>query len=215
MKIQKMLQQLARVLINLKKMLTLAWQMDKRVAFGYYFTAMLGALTPLIASLTLKYLIDNLVGIHSGLTTIPFIVIAVLATRYILNLLESIIQSGLNVVYLDYLFRYNIQNELTRRFYDKLSSLDIAHLEDAKTQNLISKTRETMTWRPPDFLRSFSFFFSSFVGYIAAFIVLLPFGWLIPMAITIVTLPRLYLRAKYGTIQWSIYDSGAPEVRRI
>ncbi len=215
MKVKNSLQQLLHVLTNLRKMLILAWEMDKRVTFGYYFTAMVGALTPLIAALTLKYLIDSLVSVHSGVTTIPIIVIAILATRYILNLAENIIQWGLNVVYFDYLFRYTIQNELNRRFYDKLSNLDIAHLEDANTQNLISKTRDTMTWRPPDFLRSFSYFFSSFVGYAAAFIVLLPFGLWIPVVITLVTLPRLYLRAKYGTIQWSIYRSGAPGVRKI
>ncbi|KKQ28447.1 MAG: ABC transporter, ATP-binding/permease protein [Candidatus Levybacteria bacterium GW2011_GWA1_37_16] len=215
MKIQAGFQQFKHVLSNLRKMLALAWQMNKKVTFGYYFTAMLGALAPLIASLTLKYLIDNLIGANGGITTIPLIIIAVLAARYILNLAENIIQWGLNATYFDYLFRYTIQNELNRKFYDKLSNLDIAHLEDATTQNLISKTRDTMTWRPPDFLRMFAYLFSSLISYIAAFIVLLPFGWWIPVIITIITLPRLYLRAKYGTIQWSIYGSGAPQVRKI
>ncbi len=217
MKVQTSLQQLKHVLTNLRKMLLLSWEMDKRVTFGYYFTAMIGALAPLIASLTLKYLIDSLLGNHlaSGIVTVPLVVIAILATRYVLNLAESIVQWGLHIVYFDYLFRYTIQNELNRRFYDKLSQLDIAHLENPKTQNLISKTRDTLTWRPPDFLRQFAYFFSSIVGYIAAFIILLPFGWWIPVTITIVTLPRLYLRAKYGTIQWSIYGSGAPQVRKI
>jgi len=198
-------------------MLTLSWEMDKRVTFGYFFTAMLGALAPLIASLTLKYLIDNLLGnpMRPGIITIPLVIVVVLGIRYLLNLAENIIQWGLHIVYFDYLFRYKIQNELTRRFYDKLSNLDIAHLENHKTQDLISKTRDTLAWRPPDFLRQFAYFFSAFVSYTAAFIVLLPFGWWIPVIITLVTLPRLYLRAKYGTIQWSFYGSGAPQVRKI
>lgn len=209
------LQQITHVLINLKKMLLVAWEMDKKVTFGYYFTSMLGALAPLIASVTMKYLIDSLVGAQSAAATVPLVVIVVLATRYILNLLENLIQWGLNVTYFDYLFRYKIQNELNRRFYNKMSHLDIAHLEDSKTQNLISKTRDTMTWRPPDFLRTFGYFFSALVSFIAAFFVLIPYGWWIPAVITLVTLPRLYLRAKYGSIQWSIYGSGAPEVRKI
>lgn len=217
MKLQAASQQVKHVLTNLKKMLMLAWEMDKKVTFGYYFTAMLGALSPLIASLTLKFLIDSLVGkqLPPGVTTIPFIVIVVLATRYVLNLVENFIQWGLHATYFDYLFRYTIQNELNRRFYDKLSQLDIAHLENPKEQNLISKTRDTLAWRPPDFLRMFAYFFSAFVSYIAAFIILIPFGLWIPIVITIITLPRLYLRAKYGTIQWSIYGSGAPQVRRL
>jgi len=205
------------VFTNLGKMLILAWQMDRRVTFGYYFTAFLGAFTPLIGSLTLKYLIDNLIanGTLKASTSIPFIIIVVLATRYILSLAENIIQWGLGRTYFDYLFRYKIQNELNRKFYDKLSNLDIAYLEDPKTQNLISKVRDTVTWRPPDFLREFSYFFGNFVSYIAAFIILLPFGWWIPTAITLIALPRLLLRARYGTIQWSIYGSGAPQVRKL
>lgn len=191
----------------------MAWRMDKRVVIGYYMTAFIGALAPLLASVTLAFLIDSL--IKPGTFTIPIIVIAVLATRYLLSLAENIILWGFNRIYFDYLFRYKVQNEINRRFYQKLSNLDIAHFEDPKTQNLISKVRDTMTWRPPDFLRMFSYFFSSLIGYIAAFIVLIPFGFWIPLLITIITLPRLYLRAKYGTIQWSIYGSGAPQVKKL
>lgn len=216
MKLDVSLTQIKRVFANLKKMLLFAWRMDKKVTFGYYSTAMVGALTPLISSLTLKYLIDSLLGKQTSLAVgIPIIVIAVLAARYSLNLVENIIQWGLNIVYFDYLFRNKLQNELNRRFYDKLSQLDIAYLENPKTQNQISKARDTLTWRPPDFLRMFGYFFGNFISYIAAFIVLLQFGWWIPIVITIVALPRLYLRAKYGTVHWSIYGSGAPEVRKI
>lgn len=213
MRIQSLFHVISDVLTNLKKMLSLTWMMDKKVVLGYYLTAFIGALAPLLASVTLALLIDSL--IKPGAITIPLIVIVVLATRYILNLAENIILWGLNRTYFDYLFRYKVQNEINRRFYHKLANLDIAHLEDPKTQNLVSKVRDTMTWRPPDFLRMFSYFFGSVIGYIAAFVVLTPFGLWIPLLITIITLPRLYLRAKYGTIQWSIYSSGAPQVRRL
>ena len=214
MKLKKLLEVVGDVLTNLKRMLKLAWEMDKKVTLGYYLTAILGAMAPLAASITLKYLIDSLIA--PGVTpSIPTIVIVVLGARYLVVLAESVILWGFNRVYFDYLFRYKVQNEINRRFYDKLSNLDIAHLEDPKTQNLVSKVRDTMTWRPPDFLRMFSYFFGSIAGYMAAFFILLPFGWWIPLVITVVTLPRLYLRAKYGTIQWSIYGSGAPQVRRL
>lgn len=214
MKLKSLIEIIGDVLINLKRMIELSWKMDKRITLGYYLTAMFGALAPFAASITLAFLIDSIIRPGTKLT-IPLIVIIVLAVRYLLVLSESIVLYGLNRVYFDYLFRYKVQNEINKRFYDKLSNLDIAYLEDPKTQNLISKVRDTMTWRPPDFLRQFSYFFGSVIGYLAAFFVLLPFGWWIPVVITIITLPRLYLRAKYGTIQWSIYGSGAPEVRKL
>ena len=43
----------------------------------------------------------------------------------------------------------------------------------------------------------------------------MPFGWWIPVLITAVTLPRLYLRIRYGTAEWSVYGSGAPQVRKL
>lgn len=214
MKIKNLIEIIGDVLRNLKRLLNLAWEMDRGVVTGYYITALLGALAPLAASITLAFLIDSLIK-PSATLTIPVIVIAVLATRYLLMLVGNIILWGLNGTYFDYLFRYKIQNEINRRFYDKLSNLDIAYLEDPKTQNLISKVRDTMTWRPPDFLRMFSYFFGSITGYVAAFIVLIPYGFWIPLVITLITLPRLYLRAKYGTIQWSIYGSGAPQVKKL
>lgn len=214
MKFRNLIVLIGSVITNLKRLLDLAWKMDRRVVAGYYITALLGALAPLAASITLAFLIDTLITPGTS-ATIPIIVIIVLATRYLLMLAENIILWGLNRTYFDYLFRYKVQNEINRRFYDKLSNLDIAHLEDPKTQNLISKVRDTMTWRPPGFLQQFSYFFGSITGYLAAFFVLLPFGWWIPLTITIITLPRLYLRAKYGTIQWSIYGSGAPEVKKL
>src|SRR3989344_8107115 len=198
MKIKSLVEIIGDVLLNLKRMLELSWKMDRKVTLGYYFTAVLGALAPFAASVTLAFLIDSIIKPGKTLT-IPLIVVIVLATRYLLVLAESIILYGLNRVYFDYLFRYKVQNEINSRFYNKLSNLDIAYLEDPKTQNLISKVRDTMTWRPPDFLRQFSYFFGSIIGYLAAFVVLLPFGWWIPVVITFITLPRLYLRAKYGT----------------
>ncbi len=44
---------------------------------------------------------------------------------------------------------------------------------------------------------------------------MLSFGWWIPIVITLINIPYLYFRAKYGAIQWSLYGSGAPQVRKI
>jgi ATP-binding cassette subfamily B protein len=217
MKMKSIPRVLRHMFSNLQKMLILAWETDKWVTTTYYLTAGLGALAPLAASLTIKYLIDNLLVAQSPsiTTSIPLIVVAVLAARYFVVIGENFIQWGLNQTYFGYLFRYKLQNELNRRFYQKLAYIDIGYLEDPETQNLIAKAKDTLTWRPPDFLRNFSYSFQSFVSYLSAFIILIPFGWWIPVVITLTTLPRLYLRARHGSIQWSIYGSGAPQARKL
>jgi len=201
---------------NTRKLLNLAWNMDKKITILYYSTAAIGALVPLATSFASKFLIDQLqISQTSVVNTIPFILIFILATRYLITLFESVIYGSYNQTYLDYLFRYKLQNEVTLKFHQKISRLDIAHFENPKSQDLITKTRDTMQWRIPDYFRVLAYLFRDIVGYSAAFVVLLPFSWWIPVVITIITFPRLYLRAKHGSIQWSIWGSGAPQVRKL
>lgn len=216
MKLKKITTRLKEISKNTRKLLELAWRMDKKTTALYYFTAAIGALIPLAASFALKFLIDYLqVAQTAALTTIPLIIVFVLASRYLITLVENLVYWGYNQTYLDFLFRYKLQNEITLKFHKKISKLDIAYFENPKTQDLITKTRDTMQWRIPDFLRVFSYIFRDIIGYLAAFLVLLPFGWWIPILVTGVTIPRLYLKAKYGAIQWSIWGSGAPQSRKL
>lgn len=198
-------------------MLAIAWEMDKKLTIGYYATAALAAITSLLTSVALAFLIDNLITPQEGtlITSIPVIILIALGTRYILSLVSGISQWSLNQVYFDYIFRYRLQNQLAFRYYKKVSHLDVAYLEDPKIQDLITKARDTMLWQPPDFLRHFGYFFNSLVAFVAAFVILLPFGWWISVVISISTIPLLILRAKYGGVQWSIYGSGAPEVKKL
>lgn len=216
MKLKRISAILKEVSSNTRKMLTLAWKMDRKITVLYYLTAGIGALIPLAASYVVKLLIDSLQNAQAGINpTVPLIIVFVLAARYLVTLVENIVYWGYNQTYLDYLFRYKLQNRVTLKFHNKISKLDIAYLEDSKTQDLMTKTRDTMQWRLPDFLRVFSYLFRDAIGYTAAFIVLLPFAWWIPFLITLVTIPRLYLKAKYGAIQWSIWGSGAPQARKL
>lgn len=218
MRIKRLVPALSRVWKNLKRMLILSWQMNSRLTFLYFLTAGLGALAPLAFSITMKILIDNILQVReSGISIsgIPLLVGAALTANYAVTIGENILRWGLNRTYYDYLYRYSLQNELTFRFHQKLANLDIAHLENPKSQDLITKARDTYNWRCTDFLREFAYLFESLVSFLAAFIVLLPFGWWVPFVVTASTFPRLYLRTRYGNIQWSIYGSGAPKVRRI
>ncbi|MBI4134814.1 MAG: ABC transporter ATP-binding protein [Candidatus Sungbacteria bacterium] len=216
MELEKLTGPARHVIQNLQRMLSIAWEMDRRLTLWYYGTAATAAVTTLLISVALKYLIDGLVRTeHFTTGFIPAVILIALAARYLLSLASEVLRWGLNNLYFDYLFRYKLQNYLSLTFYRKVSGLDIAHLEDPKTQDLITKVRDTMMWRPADFLRFFSYLVNGLVAFIAAFFVLLPFSWWIPVVISLSVIPLLILRAKFGSIQWSIYGSGAPEVKKL
>ena len=149
------------------------------------------------------------------MATVPVIIAVVLATRYLVASLDGIVYYGINQNYLDYIFRYKLQNEITWQFQRKVSKLDIAHFENPEVQDLITKTRDTMQWQLPDYLRIFSNFLEDVIAFMAAFIILLPYGWWMPVLISIITIPRIYLQAKYGGIKWSIWGSGAPQAKKL
>lgn len=190
--------------------------MDRKITVLYYLTAAIGALVPLASSYLLKLLIDHLqLAQQSLLPTIPIIILVVLASRYVVTLAESVLYYGVNQSYLDYIFRYKLQNEITLQFHHKIQKLDVAYFEKPEAQDLISKTRDTMQWRVPDQFRMVSYVFNDAIAFLAAFIILIPFGWWIPVLVSIITLPRLYFQSKYGAIQWSLWGSGAPQAKKL
>ena len=216
MKIAKLTLPLKQIGKNAQLLFSFAWAMDSKLTALYYLTAALGALAPLAASYVLKLLIDYLQQAQNSFTTtVPVIIAVTLAARYLVTFLDGIVYWGINQSYLDYVFRYKLQNEITLQFHRKIAKLDIAYFEDPVAQDLIVKTRDTMQWRIPDYLRTFSYLSRDGIAFAAAFLVLLPYGWWIPFLVTVVTIPRLYLQAKYGAIQWSLWGSGAPESKKL
>lgn len=211
MKKQSLFASVGHVLYNLKRMLGLAWETDRKITFAYYLTASLSALGAIAISITFKFFVDALIKGNEALT----LVLALMAGRYALIFFRNLTGGILNRTYLDFLFRYKLQNKINLDFHQKLSSLDIGQLEDPKIQDLITKAKDTMTWNLPNFLRNLSYFFSYVVAFISSIIVLSPFGLWIPIVIIVVNLPFLYFRGRFGSIQWSLYGSGAPQVRKL
>src|SRR4030042_4849919 len=200
---------------NLFRLLNLSWHTDKSLTFCYLVTAWSSAIFPISASYIYKLFIDNLIHDLGIKASIPFILIVILGSRYISSWIWDFVSWVLKETYFDYLLRYKLQNKFNQMFCRKLSTIDIQHLEDSKTQDLINKARDTLTWRPPDFLRAFSYLFTNIIAYLSSFILLAGYGWYLPFVISLFGIPRLYLRAKLGSIQWSIWGSGAPDVRKL
>lgn len=213
--VKKGISSFKEIIFNLKRMLALSWQTDKFLTFGYYGTSGLAAIFPIIASYIYKLFIDNTIASLGITPSIPFVLVAILGARYISGWVWDVVSWVLKETYFDYLVRYKLQNKFNNLFCDKISHLDIQHLENSETQDLINKAKDTMTWRPPDFLRAFSYLFTNLVSLISSFILLVGYNWYLPFIILLFGLPRLYLRAKMGAIQWSVWGSSTPESRKM
>jgi len=196
-------------------MLATAWRVDPRLTLLYYGTAFVAALAPLASGVTLALLVDHLVVPASPPLGVPMIVVVVVAMHFAIVAVNAAVRFGLHEQYYDYLFRYRLQNWFSYRYCEKLTELDVPHLEDPKVQTLIGKVRETHAWRVPDFFRMLGYAFIAVVGALAAAVALARFGaWIVPVVVAS-TLPRVYLRTRFGEMQWSMYGSGAPEARKL
>ena len=190
------------MLSTIRSMLALAWRIDARLTLAYFLTALFAALAPLASAFFLKLVID-----HVAVTSV--------AAYFAIGALTAAIHYGLHSQFYDYLLRYKLQDAFTYRFCEKLTQLDVPHLENAEVQALITKVRDTHAWRLPDFFRSLANAFLAVIGVVSATIALAPFGWWIVPVVIAATLPRLYLRARFGEMRWSMYGSGAPEARKL
>ena len=131
---------------NMRTMLGFAWQTDKKLFLGFYGLAAVGAFFPILASFIFKLVIDYIVATQGITQTVPLAIVALLASIYITNLSWDFIVWGLKDTYFDHLFRYRIEAASAYEFYRKVFSLDIGHLEDTETQNLITKTEDTFSF---------------------------------------------------------------------
>jgi ATP-binding cassette, subfamily B, bacterial len=206
---------LAAAVSDTRRILAIAWRMDARLTFLYYATAFVGALAPLASGLTLALLIDHVVVTSPAQVTVPMIVVVVVATHFAIVAINAAVRFGLHEQYYDYVFRYRLQDTFSYRFCEKLTQLDIPHLENPEVQTLITKVRSTHAWRVPDFFRMLAYAFIALVGVASAAIALAPYGAWIVVAVIAVTVPRALLRMRFGEMQWSMYGSGAPESRKL
>ncbi len=202
---------------NIKSVLELAFEIDRRLVTLYYITAFVGGVAPVIAAFILKYIIDKLIVFNSLTDTSAavFAILILLGGYYLIRMIEIVVYWGLNTAYYDYLLRNRLQNGLMYRFTKKLGSLDLAHLEDSKTQNLIHMVGDSYLWKMPDFVRTWGYVFSNIVGIVSAGFALISFGWWIPFLVILISIPRFYLKLKHGQFVWSMYGSGAPEGKKL
>jgi ABC-type bacteriocin/lantibiotic exporter with double-glycine peptidase domain len=134
---------LAAVARDTRRILAIAWRMDARLTLLYYLTAFVAALAPVASGLMLARLIDHVVVTSPVQATVPVIIVVVVATHFAIVAINAAVRFGLHEQYYDYVFRYRLQDTFTYRFCEKLTQLDVPHLENPEVQTLITKVRET------------------------------------------------------------------------
>ena len=215
---EKVKNKLVELINNTKRVVKLAYEIDKHLLILYYVTSAIGAVTPIVCAYLFKLTIDKIIQ-TSALTTpetiIPLVVIFSLAGYFVINLVENISYWGLNANYYDYLLRNKLQSGLTYRYADKLASLDLQHLEDPEIQNLITKVEQTYAWQIPDFIRIWNYVLRDIVGIIAILVAFSQYSFWIPLVVLIIASPRIFFKLRYGNFVWSMFGGNAPDVKKL
>ena len=195
---------------NIKRVLRIAWQTSPLVFTWLIFLTILCSLFPVALSYVFKLLLDAIVKTQNLAGTITIGLLSLFAFRYIIDFAYNI-ADALNFDYFDKTFRQKFENRLTLEFTKKISELDIPHLENSETQNLIQKARQAYPWRLTNF---YNFLINDILNlgvFISAFVVLIPYGYWIPLALAVSTIPRLYYRNKYVRSEWTRFNQSIGE----
>jgi ABC-type multidrug transport system fused ATPase/permease subunit len=157
-----------------------------------------------------KLLLDAIVTQQNAAGIVTISILSVFALRYVIDLVWDI-SATLNYDYLDRIFRQKFEDKLTLEFTKKISGLDIPHLENPETQNLIQKARKAYPWRLVNFYIGFISFFRDFGIFASSVVVLFPYGFFIPLSMAIATLPRFLYRNKYVKQEWIRFNQSVNE----
>ena len=204
----------AHLLKNTKRVLKFVWQVDPKIFWFLTFFALIVAVFPIALSYLYKMVLDELIRTSKATGTVTVVLLSLFSFRYLLSLVDSLWRFY-RYQYLGKIFRFKMENALTFSFTKKMSELDMAHFENSETQNLIKKATSGYSWRIAEFTEDFFFALISIATFIGSFIVLLPFGFWIPLVMTAATLPRFILRNKYSKISWSVFNQDIPESKEL
>jgi len=113
-KIKENLSYLSKLIIDIRRGVGLAYEIDSSLVIKYYFFAFIGAISPILAAILLKFIIDILISdsVLPEVTSLSHMLIYLLAGYFLIQLSGTIFYWGLNVAYLDYLLRNKLQNGL-------------------------------------------------------------------------------------------------------
>lgn len=202
------------LLQNLRKAIKFGWETDHKIFIGIFVLTILGAGVPIVFSYFYKLILDEIIRAQNTVGIITITLITLFSFRYLIDLLDNL-RNAFHYEYMERVYWYKLTNEITYKFVEKLSQLDLGHFEDPETQNLIEKARRGYNFRVSNFIFFFSYVVYAAGTFIGSFIVLLPFGFWIPLLMTASIIPRFILRNKYTEVEWNIFDLKTPESKEL
>lgn len=198
------------ILKNLYLLLKIAWEEDRVLFFGYFFTSFLSVGLLFLVYFFYKLMIDQ---VFKDIATTPSNVLFLVIIGYLLvEYISRFVTSTLNAFYFEFLLRAKFQNVLARRFMEKLAVLDFANLEDGTVRNLIAKVSDTFTWRIHANLQMVNYIIYNLAAILISFAIAYQFGYGYFILLFVFAAPLYFIRAKFGNIQWSIYSSQSNKI---
>ena len=210
------LEPLRKMWICAKLVTAIAWETDKRVFVIFNTASFFRAFIPFLTAFAMKLLIDGLNLPHAGTEgAIPTTILAALAARYLIGFFDNIVFFSYVQSYLDAVFRYKLQNMLGRRFHNKMMTLDLAHFEAPEVQDTINRARDSHIWRPSEYLRIMGVTAVDMIAFSIAFVALFAYGWWLPVIVSVMSVPRLWVQAVSGNRQWGIWSQTTAESKKL
>jgi len=171
-------------------------------------------LIPIAMSYTFKLVLDNLILEKNPAGIISASLLGYFAFRYIITLGNDLLE-----VYQGWYFQgvnqMKIQNYLNYSTSEKISSLDIDHFENSDTQNLINRAAGRSVSEIQRYIEHLSSALSATVTFISSFIVLVSFNWWIPLVLTAVIIPRIFITNHRVKNIWSAWKERVPKQREL
>ena len=200
--------------INIRKVLRLGWETDNKALVWVFALSLISAISPIIFSYFYKLILDEVVTAQNTVGVVTITLISLFAFRYVLDLFDHL-RNAFHYEYIERIYWYKLTNALSYRLSKKLSELDLGHFENPEIQNLIEKARQGYNYRISNFILFFSYMVGAVGGFIASFIVLVPFGWWIPVLMTASVAPRFFLKNKYTKVEWDVFNLKTPESKEL
>jgi ATP-binding cassette, subfamily B, bacterial len=210
---------LSAAVIILRKYFTLILAHERSLVVRYLCSAVAIGVLPVIGAYIAQWFVDSVTGSSVGEGASPYqrigwILILLMVARYFVGFVTRVLNDVVAQTYLDYTLRNRLQMLFGYLFNEKLVHLDVQLHEDPEVRSLISLTNQTYQWRTVDVVRLSAYALTSFGELVAALLVLLPFGWKYFVLYTIVAIPRFIARKSYGVLNWSMFGSGAPHIKK-
>lgn len=198
---------------NAGLILKLYWEADKKLFILNLILSLLMAAFPIILSYSFKLIVDSITQAQGRVATITLAVIFFMALRYLIML-----ASDLNNVFLNQYAhrsgRYILENLASLKFAEKISSLDMGHFENPEIYSLMQRTNANL-YRIFDFNMYLFFIIQDFAALIGTAVVLISFGWYIPILLIFAIIPKLLTQTRFSKIEWSVFNERTPDSKNL